>query len=638
MNARALKTSVEQSQRLSSEVTNLTMQIAKLNKECSLYDNDREALMEFGNDADERARQAEACAQKAEDNSRRLSDEVNQSKQEIELLMADKTRHLEELQLVRRRIVDLENERDDNNPVCPHGSNIKKMDPPLTFDKSKFDVKLQLFALRIPREQCVNVGRALKGYLLDKDRIKPIEQDPSCEKNRLMILSEEVQDSGSKFLTASSFLVLICKTELLGIPGDKLDAVRKICKFEVIPYSMTLGYSYWGAGWSYTFESLVRDEILKQILPPGVEVPSSFETIGHIAHLNISGELLPFKEIIAKVIYDKNQPRIRTVVNKVGTITNEFRVPKFEILAGTDDLVTEIKQYGTRFKLDYGSVYWNSRLEHEHVRLISKFSPGETICDMFAGVGPFAIPAAQKGCLVYANDLNPTSVDYLQMNAVLNQVGSHIHVYNMDARIFMRHLVSPAYKEDADKDAAVGVADGASTQETIREYSECKGAVKGASSNGHCRDDKNEVETNFHRSEDSDVRIAVGSGKRRRRDAPKKKMEGFKVPGSKPWEHIDHIIMNLPASALQFLDIFNGLFQRRYWTGLLPWVHCYCFLRSSQTEESILSDAETALGGRIQDPIIHRVRDVAPNKEMICLSFRLQGETCFQEDDTDKRA
>ncbi|XP_049932152.1 uncharacterized protein LOC116248579 isoform X2 [Nymphaea colorata] len=99
--------------------------ISKLNKECSLYDNDREALMEFGNDADERARQAEACAQEAEDNSRRLSDEVNQSKQEIELLMADKTRHLEELQLLRHRIVDLENERDDDNSVCPQCSNIK---------------------------------------------------------------------------------------------------------------------------------------------------------------------------------------------------------------------------------------------------------------------------------------------------------------------------------------------------------------------------------------------------------------------------------------------------------------------------------------------------------------------------------
>ncbi|KAM0071151.1 putative tRNA (guanine(37)-N(1))-methyltransferase [Helianthus debilis subsp. tardiflorus] len=32
-------------------------------------------------------------------------------------------------------------------------------------------------------------------------------------------------------------------------------------------------------------------------------------------------------------------------------------------------LATKVKQYGATIKMDYGLVYWNSKLEHEHIRL-----------------------------------------------------------------------------------------------------------------------------------------------------------------------------------------------------------------------------------------------------------------------------
>ncbi|KAK9134367.1 hypothetical protein Syun_013697 [Stephania yunnanensis] len=500
----------------------------------------------------------------------------------------------------------------------------------MSFDESKFELNLKLLALQIPRELCKSVTRVLNGFLLDKPRVKPITEDPSCEKNRYVIFSEKIQNP-----------------DLSEIPEQTRDALNKLCNIVVIPYSLTLGYSYWGA-----------DHVLKQILPSGVEVPSSFETIvnvvqcsfssfhttiyGHVAHLNISEELLPYKDVIAKVIYDKNQPRIKTIVNKVGTITNEFRVPKFEILAGKDDMITEVKQYGAKFKLDYGLVYWNSRLEHEHIRLVSQFGVGDIICDMFAGIGPFAIPAAQKGCTVYANDLNPDSVRYLKINVDINKVEDRVHAYNLDARAFVSVLMTPPVTgtklEDVVPISKVQEYCSPVNSEALSNNGMSTAAVQEKPSNGF--DDKGATENSCSvaakrpsESCDEEYKSVEGTGvagTSRGKRSVNKRIRGCNSFNTKPWEHVDHIIMNLPASAIQFLDAFRGVVQRKYWKGLLPWIHCYCFMRSTETAESLISVAETALIAKIHDPVFHRVRDVAPNKAMFCLSFRLPEETCNQ--------
>ncbi|KAK6945008.1 Glycoside hydrolase family 17 [Dillenia turbinata] len=501
-------------------------------------------------------------------------------------------------------------------------------------DESKFDLTLKLWALQIPRELCKVVSRILNGYLLDKPRIKPITGDSSCDKNRYLILSERVQDP-----------------ELSDIPSEKLDELRGICKVQVVPYSLTLGYSYWGA-----------DHVLKQILPAGVEVPSSFETIvniflplsmmaphncaGHIAHLNITTELLPFKDVIAKVIYDKNYPRIKTVVNKVGMISNEFRVPKFEVLAGENDMVTEVKQYGATFRLDYSLVYWNSRLEHEHMRLVSQFQPGEVICDMFAGVGPFAIPAAQKGCVVYANDLNPDSIHYLKINAQINKIDDCIHAYNMDARKFISEMMEvprggitpegniPIRRATEECESQANAETRSESQKFPVEEKEVphKNAAESTSVESCCANAVATIATSKRWSELHPGENGNANSAGSRKKATNKRMRGSKLHNIKTWEHVDHVIMNLPASALEFLDAFRGLIQRKHWKGSLPWVHCYCFMRSNETEETILMKAESLLNAAIRDPQFHWVRDVAPNKAMFCLSFRLPEETCIHEE------
>jgi tRNA (guanine37-N1)-methyltransferase len=56
-------------------------------------------------------------------------------------------------------------------------------------------------------------------------------------------------------------------------------------------------------------------------------------------------------------------------------------------------------------------------------------------------VGPFAVPAAKKGCIVYANDLNPESFKWLNHNAGLNKLKT-LKTFNLDGRDFIRHAVT----------------------------------------------------------------------------------------------------------------------------------------------------------------------------------------------------
>jgi len=74
-------------------------------------------------------------------------------------------------------------------------------------------------------------------------------------------------------------------------------------------------------------------------------------------------------------------------------------------------------------------VYWNSRLHTEHERLVKMFDANDAVCDVMAGIGPFAMPAAKKGCTVYANDLNPVSYQYMVENKDLNKVPDHAAVF-----------------------------------------------------------------------------------------------------------------------------------------------------------------------------------------------------------------
>lgn len=76
-------------------------------------------------------------------------------------------------------------------------------------------------------------------------------------------------------------------------------------------------------------------------------------------------------------------------------------------------MVVTVRESNAKFLFNFREVYWNSRLQHEHdriIELISESYPSSrtvkkpVIADMMAGVGPFAIPLAMtKKFHVHAN-------------------------------------------------------------------------------------------------------------------------------------------------------------------------------------------------------------------------------------------
>lgn len=85
MNAQALKKFVEENQKLAKECESLLGQCRRWENECSLYDHDREALMDFGNEADERAKEAEVRVHELEGELSRVVDELQFYKHQCEM-------------------------------------------------------------------------------------------------------------------------------------------------------------------------------------------------------------------------------------------------------------------------------------------------------------------------------------------------------------------------------------------------------------------------------------------------------------------------------------------------------------------------------------------------------------------------
>ena len=167
-------------------------------------------------------------------------------------------------------------------------------------------------------------------------------------------------------------------------------------------------------------------------------LPRKWKKIGDIVILDLSkieNEKEKIAEIYAQILNAK------TIIQK-NKISGELRKPEdTEILYGKET-VTEISEYGIKYRLDLaeimwspGNTGWRSALSGpEKVSEFYTFDKPKTIIDYFAGIGYFSIQMA-KGypeAEIIAIDKNPKSIEYLTLNAKNNSV--NIKIINDDCR------------------------------------------------------------------------------------------------------------------------------------------------------------------------------------------------------------
>ncbi|XP_073301838.1 tRNA (guanine(37)-N(1))-methyltransferase 1-like isoform X2 [Primulina huaijiensis] len=388
-----------------------------------------------------------------------------------------------------------------SSSILPYGPSLHKGCPPFAIESTKcisnegestensytslderwFTRIFDISALRVPADLCYDLESRFRAHLLNWPRIKNIARVPGDEiDDELKRILPNSVDGAEGNLAALNY----GKAERDGEPlnavlyRDKLagtisrpkkkknrdDGEKRFVKgvgkndmifVEVIEeededISRLLGDNIKRAKWRGSTRLLLLD--VQYALKGIEELPESIKTV--LKEHDVDGMTSAFELVKCKltlfydywqmneVILDRNKRKIQTIVNKIDAIQNDYRSMELEVLAGNHSLATTVVENGLRFHVDLATVYWNSRLASERQRLLSCFTRNDVVCDVFAGVGPIAISAAKIVKHVYANDLNPSAVEYLERNCVLNKIKRKIEVYNMDGRRFIETVFS----------------------------------------------------------------------------------------------------------------------------------------------------------------------------------------------------
>jgi len=240
-----------------------------------------------------------------------------------------------------------------------------------------------------------------------------------CQSFREILGDEKLFDKKRK-------IKFIDKSAMLPVKGplseDLIQKLNTIASFETKILDETgLELSLEPNSRKEKLEKRIKDLLPQELQNPKIltEIPESWEFYGELILLpgnsftdSIWKEFLPkVIAIICEIFKVKRVARKRSVIN------DKFRSPKTDILQGDDPWVWR-KENGITYHFDITRCMFSAGNISEKIRIANFDCTGETIVDLFAGIGYFTLPYLihAKAEHVFACEWNPSSVVALKYN------------------------------------------------------------------------------------------------------------------------------------------------------------------------------------------------------------------------------
>ena len=152
------------------------------------------------------------------------------------------------------------------------------------------------------------------------------------------------------------------------------------------------------------------------------EIYSSFDVVGDIAIIRLPYTSPVNAQTAANAIMSRHS-NVKTILLQASPVAGDLRLRRLTHVAGEKKTSTVHREFGCLFSVDAAKCYFSPRLSHERMRIARLVKPGETVVNMFAGVGCFSIVIAKhaKHAKVFSIDINPAAVQFMQENVRLNR-------------------------------------------------------------------------------------------------------------------------------------------------------------------------------------------------------------------------